>query len=73
VVQHSDGTRAPEDIGASDHLYDRGHVDSVGGAALLAFIEQHYGVTIDEAGLVRRLHCLDALAGHILANLPPAP
>lgn len=72
VVQQSDGTRSPEDIGADDHLYDRGHVDSVGGVTLLTFIQDHYGVTIDEGDLVRRLHSLDALAGCILASLPPA-
>jgi acyl carrier protein len=72
VVQHSDGTRSPEDVGAGDHLYDRGHVDSMGGVALLTFIEDHYGVAIDEADLVTRLHTLDALARHILASVPPA-
>jgi acyl carrier protein len=72
VVQHSDGTRSSEDVGAGDHLYERGHVDSMGGVALLTFIEDHYGVAIDEADLVARLHSLDALARHILASAPPA-
>lgn len=72
VVQLSDGTRTPEDIGAGDHLYDRGHVDSVAGVTLLTFIADHYGVTIDEADLVRGLHSLDALARHILVSTPPA-
>jgi acyl carrier protein len=68
VVQHSDGTLAPEDVGAGDHLYERRHVDSVSSLALLTFIEDHYGVTIDEADLLARLCSLDALARHILAS-----
>ena len=72
VVQHSDGTRSPGDVGAGDPLYVRGHVDSVSALALLTFIEDHYGVTIDEEDLVGRLHSLDALARHILASAPAA-
>lgn len=72
VVQQSDGTRSPEDVGACDHLFERCHVDSMGGVALLSFIEEHYGVTIDEADLIQRRYSLDALARHILASLPPA-
>lgn len=73
VVEQADGTRAPADVGTADHLYDCGHVDSIGGLALLGFIEDRYGVTIDEADLVGRLYSLDALARHILSSVSSAP
>ncbi len=68
VVQQSDGTRSPEDVGEGDHLYERGHLDSMSALALVVFIEDNYRVTIDEADLVGPLCSLDALARHIAAG-----
>ena len=52
-------------IDPAEHLYDAGYVDSQSSVALLAFIEEEWGLVISEVDLVGRLSSLDALARHL--------
>ena len=65
VVQHGDGAVSAENVGAGDHLFDSSHIDSMSGAALLTFIEDHYEIAIEDFELVEPLNTLRALAQHI--------
>jgi len=73
VSEQSDDALPPSAIGAGDHLYDCGHMDSMSAVALLGFIEERYGVTIDEVELAGDLCSLDALARRIVAQRPRGP
>ena len=65
VVQHGDGAVLSENVGAGDPLFDRGHIDSMSGISLLTYIEDHYGVLIEDFELVETLTSLRALAQRI--------
>jgi acyl carrier protein len=62
LAEHSDGQLATNDIDPDEHLYDAGYVDSQSSVALLAFIEERWGVEISEVDLVGRLASVSALA-----------
>ena len=69
VVEQSDASLSPQDVAATDDLFDCGHLDSMSAVALLEFIDERYGVRIDQAELVGRLSTLDALVRHIVAEV----
>jgi acyl carrier protein len=55
----------PDAIDPRAHLLDSGYVDSLSSTELLAGIERHFGVRIDEMDIVGRLCTLEALAREI--------
>ena len=65
VVQNGDGVVLAGDVDAGDHLFSSGHIDSMSGIALLTFIEERYGVEIEDLELVEPLNTLRALAQRI--------
>jgi acyl carrier protein len=65
VVRNGDGEVQSEDVAADDHLLYANHMDSMAGASLLTFIEDSYGVHIEDFELVEDLSTLRALARHI--------
>ena len=68
VVEKSDGVLEARAIDPAEHLYDAGYVDSQSSVALLAFIEEEWGLVISEVDLVGRLSSLDALARHLRSD-----
>ena len=68
VVEQSDARLSLQDVAATDDLFDCGHLDSMSAVALLEFIDERYGVRIDQAELVGRLSTLDALVRHVVAE-----
>ena len=70
IVQHGDGVVLAENVRAGDPLFDSGHVDSMSGISLITFIEDHYGVPIEDFELVETLTSLRALAQRIDAQQP---
>ena len=48
-----------EDFGVDVHLFDYGYVDSIGAAALIAHIEQTYGVQVTDRDI--RLYPMNTL------------
>ena len=68
VVEQSDARLSPQDVVATDDLFDCGHLDSMSAVALLEFIDERYGVRIDQAELVGRLSTLDALVRYVVAE-----
>jgi acyl carrier protein len=62
LAEHSDGQLATSDIDPDEHLYDAGYVDSQSSVALLAYIEESWGVEVSEVDLVGRLASVSALA-----------
>jgi len=65
IAEHSDGQLRVDEIDPDEHLYDAGYVDSQSSVALLAFIEERWGVAISEVDLVGRLSSVAALARHL--------
>ncbi len=55
----------PGAIDVRAHLLDSGYVDSLSATELLAGIERHFGVRIDEMDIVGRLCTIEALAREI--------
>jgi acyl carrier protein len=53
------------DLDVRAHLLDSGYIDSLSATELLAEIERHYKVRIDEMDLVGRLFNLESLAREI--------
>jgi len=48
------------------HLYDYGYIDSFGAAALIAFLESHFSIKIDQTDLMTRsLNTIHAVAAFV--------
>jgi acyl carrier protein len=58
----------PERLDVRAHLLDSGYIDSISSIELLAEIERHHRVRIDEMDIVGRLCTLEALAREIEAR-----
>ncbi|MCZ7525375.1 MAG: phosphopantetheine-binding protein [Acidimicrobiia bacterium] len=59
------GQVAPDDpdFGRSTNLWEEGYLDSAGVVELLAFVEEHFGVTVpDEALFLPEFTTLDGMA-----------
>jgi len=69
VREHFDIEDGDPDFGPDVHLYDYGYVDSFGAEELLAHVEKTYGVTIDEATMLRHpLNTLHEIADFVIAS-----
>lgn len=66
VAQGSGGRLTAQEIREDAELFDRGYLDSFSYVEFLAFIEQTYGVRIDDSQLAGRLNTIAAMAEHIL-------
>jgi acyl carrier protein len=72
-VAESSGSRlTAEEIREDAQLFDRGYLDSFSYVEFLAFIEQTYGVRIDDSQLAGNLNTIAAMAAHILQARTPA-
>jgi len=69
----SAGRLSLEGIDPDAQLFDRGYLDSFSYVEFLAFIEETYGVRIDDAQLAGHLSTIAAMADHILENEPGRP
>ena len=73
IARESDGQVEADGFDGQASLIDDGILDSLGSVRILLLIEERYGVHIEEVDLLGRLHCLDALAGHVASAESPAP
>jgi acyl carrier protein len=69
VALQSDGEVTADAVPTHARIYDDGVIDSIGAAAMLAFVEDRYDVEVDEVELVGRLATLAALAEHVCREL----
>jgi acyl carrier protein len=67
----SRGRLRAEEIQEHGPLFDRGYLDSFSYVEFLAFIEQKYGVRIEDSQLAGRLTTIAAMAEHILQQQNP--
>ena len=72
IAEQSDGQLTAEEIPADAPLLDDGILDSLSSSKLLVFIEEQYGVEIQESELPGRLDTLAALVTHVTAHRAPA-
>jgi acyl carrier protein len=66
VAQGSGGRLTAQEIREDAQLFDRGYLDSFSYVEFLAFIEQSYGVRIEDSQLAGHLNTIAAMAAHIL-------
>lgn len=65
IVELSDGELVTEKVDPSAHFFDYGYLSSLTAVMFLEFVEDHYGVQIDDLDLVQRLTSLELLAAEI--------
>ena len=65
IVRLSEGKLTTEEIDPGEHLFDCGYVDSLSAVMLLAYIEDRYGVLIEDVELIESLTSLDRIAAHV--------
>lgn len=65
LVSCSAAPLAPEHIDVDGDLFELGYVDSVSAASFVDQVERRFGITISDAELVGRLHCLAAIADRV--------
>jgi acyl carrier protein len=68
IAEQSDGQLTAEEIPSDEPLLEEGHLDSLSSVKVLMFIEEQYGVEIQESELTGRLETLDALVKHVAAE-----
>jgi acyl carrier protein len=66
LAELSPGRLRAEEIQEHAPLFDRGYLDSFSYVEFLAFIEQTYGVRIEDSQLAGHLTTIAAMAEHIL-------
>jgi acyl carrier protein len=66
LAEVSLGRLRAEEIQEHGPLFDRGYLDSFSYVEFLAFIEQRYGVRIEDSQLAGHLTTIAAMAEHIL-------
>jgi acyl carrier protein len=66
IAETSLGRLRAEEIQEHGPLFDRGYLDSFSYVEFLAFIEQRYGVRIEDSQLAGHLTTIAAMAEHIL-------
>lgn len=66
LAEVSLGRLRAEEIQEHGPLFDRGYLDSFSYVEFLAFIEQRYGVRIEDSQLAGHLTTIAAMADHIL-------
>jgi acyl carrier protein len=62
LISCSAAPLASEHIDVDGDLFELGYVDSVTAASFVDQVERRFGITISDAELVGRLHCLKAIA-----------
>ena len=67
-AERSGGELTPDAIDPSVHLFNAGYVDSMSSLTLLDFIDERYGVTVQEVDLVGPLCTLSGLAAYVAAR-----
>ena len=70
VAEGSRGRLSATDVHPHGPLFDRGYLDSFSYVAFLAFIEEKYGVRIDDSQLAGHLTTIAAMAEHIVREQP---
>jgi acyl carrier protein len=68
LVELADGKLSGAAIDSSRHLFDHGYVDSLSAVMLLAFVEERWGVEIEDTELLGECCTLDAIARRIAAG-----
>ncbi|MBW2278179.1 MAG: acyl carrier protein [Deltaproteobacteria bacterium] len=68
VARSSQGEFSADSIPSDAPLFDEAYIESVSSVELVSFIEETYGVRIEEVALVGDLASVDALAKHIFAQ-----
>ena len=68
IAEQSDGELTAAAVPGDALLLDEGVLDSLSSAKVIAFIDDTYGVHIDESDLAGRLATLDALIAHVAAH-----
>ena len=71
IAEQSDGAHTPDGIEGAAPLLDDGYLDSMSSVKVLLFIEETYGVAIEEVELTGRLNTLNALVQHVAENAAP--
>jgi acyl carrier protein len=73
VAEGSGGRLRAQDIREGAELLNTGYLDSFSYVEFLAFIEQTYGVRIDDSQLAGHLNTIAAMAEHILQEQTRLP
>jgi acyl carrier protein len=68
LVELAEGKLSADAIDPSRHLFDHGYVDSLSAVMLLAYIEERWGVEIEDTQLLAECSTLDAIARRIVAG-----
>jgi acyl carrier protein len=68
LVDLSDGKLGTGDVDPAGHLVDHGYVDSLSAVSFLAWIEERYGVRIDDLEVIEKYWSLERIAEHLLAS-----
>ena len=71
-AERSGGELTAAAIDPTAHLFNTGYVDSMSSLTLLDFIDERYGVTVQEVDLVGGLCTLSGLAEYVAErSIPP--
>jgi acyl carrier protein len=69
VAEMSEGKLTAQSIDPAGHLFDYGYVDSLSAVMFIAYIEERWGVAIEDVDLVEKLTNLRAIAERIHQSL----
>ena len=73
IANSSQGEFGVDDIPIDAALFDEAYIDSINSVEFLVFIEECYGVSINEMELLRNLVSVKKLAEYIFAERKEAP
>jgi acyl carrier protein len=65
LAELSEGKLDAGAIDAKGHLFDYGYVDSLSAVMFLAWIEESFGVHIEDLDLIEKYTTLEAIARHV--------
>ena len=68
LAELSEGKLDATKIESKGHLFDYGYVDSLSAVMFLAWIEESFGVHIEDLDLIEKYTTLDAIARHVAEN-----
>jgi acyl carrier protein len=68
VVELSEGRLSLERVDARAKMFDHGYVDSMSAVMLLAFVDETWGVEIDDTELLGTAATIEGLAGLVHAR-----
>lgn len=69
VAELSEGKLTADGIDPAGHLFDYGYVDSLTAVVFMAYVEERWGVAIEDVELLEKLNTVRAIAERVHQSL----